>query len=173
MVRRRVTNSHGTNRLCIPPLNYHPCMRAPRTLAMMAVIVCSLLSGCSPPTIWRTELKSPDGAWLAIAHTEQNGGFGSASINTIVALKRIDGTINSGKPQNVIDFDCPGPAAHAYVMDQANAGGTIHLVITWLTPSHLQITYDGKANLIFQVARLANLDISVQDTSKTTTSDAH
>ena len=45
--------------------------------------------------------------------------------------------------------------------------------MTWLTPSHLQITYDGKANLIFQVARLANLDISVQDTSRTTTADAH
>ena len=139
---------------------------------MIAAILCILLSGCSPPTIWRTELKSPDGAWLAIAHTEQNGGFGAASINTIVALKRLDGTINSGKPQEIIDFDCPGPAAHAYVMDEANAGGTIHLAMAWLAPSHLQITYDGKADLIFQVARLANIDISVRDTSKAMTSDA-
>ena len=138
-----------------------------RYLVWAALALCLSVSGCRDvPTIWRAESQSPDGAWLAIAHTEQDGGFGSAMIMTSVDLKRIDGTVNSGKPTNILTFDCPGPAPHAYVLDDANAGGTIGLKMKWLTPSRLEVTYDGKADLIFQVARLAPVEISVRDFSK-------
>jgi hypothetical protein len=131
------------------------------------LVVCAFASGCrSVPTIWRAESRSPDGTWLATAHTEQDGGFGSASIMTSVDLKRVNGTVNSGKPTNVLSFDCPGPAGRAYILDNnANAGGTIDLKMKWLTRSHLEVTYDGKAQVVFQVVKFADAQISLRDTS--------
>lgn len=124
------------------------------------------MTGCrNVPTIWRTELKSPDGAWLAVAHTEQDGGFGAAYIETNVDLKSTNGTVNKGNPFNVLNFDCPGPAPHAYQLDSANAGGTINLHMQWLDPSHLEVTYDGKATINLQVAKFAGVNISLRDSS--------
>lgn len=136
----------------------------------MLIVLCVITSSCRRdiPTIWRSELKSPDGAWLAIAHTEQDGGFGSAYIGTFVDLESTDATVNNGKPFTILSFDCPGPAAHAYVLDPANAGGTIGLQMRWLDPSHLDVTYDGKANVILQVAKFSNVSISLRDLSKNT-----
>jgi hypothetical protein len=137
-------------------------------LRLLIVVAVGVLgSGCRDvPTIWKAEIPSPDGAWLASARTEQNGGFGSASIVTGVNLKRTDGTVNSGQPFKVLDFDCYGSAPRAYVLDPANAGGTINLTMKWLTPSHLEVTYDGRANIILQVVKFAGVDISLRDLSK-------
>jgi len=134
----------------------------------LLILLCLLASGCSRdvPTIWRYEIKSPDGAWMAIAHTEQDGGFGSAWIGTRVDLESTNGTVNRGKPFNILDFDCLGPAAHAYVFDNANAGGTIGLRMRWLTPSQLEVTYDGRAAINLQVARFAGINIFLRDTSQ-------
>jgi len=38
----------------------------------------------------------------------------------------------------------------------------------WLNPSHLEVTYDGKADLNLQVVKLAGTDISLRDLSKET-----
>jgi hypothetical protein len=65
----------------------------------------------------------------------------------------------------VLAFDCPGPAPRPYVLDNANAGGTIDLTMKWVTPSHLQVTYDGHADLYFQAVRYAGINVSVQDLS--------
>ena len=94
--------------------------------ALLGMTLAFSIIGChgrDVPTIWKAELKSPDGAWIAIAHTEQDGGFGSAYIGTDVDLKSTNGTVNKGKPFNVLDFDCPGPAGHAYVLDNAKCRG--------------------------------------------------
>jgi hypothetical protein len=130
--------------------------------------ICILIGGCKRdvPTIWREELQSPNGKWLAIAHTEQDGGFGSAYIGTSVDLESTDGTTNRGKPVNVLSFDCPGPAPHAYVLDSANAGGTIDLRMKWLDPSHLEVTYDGKATVDFQVVQVSGVSIALRDLSQ-------
>ena len=67
----------------------------------------------------------------------------------------------------ILNFSCYGPAPRPYVLDNAaNAGGTINLAMKWLTPSHLEVTYDGKAEIAFELARVADVDISVRDTSK-------
>ena len=134
----------------------------------LLVLLCLLATGCrrrDVPTIWRSEVRSPDGAWIAMAHTEQDGGFGSAWIGTYIDLKRTNGTVNRGEPFNVLAFDCPGPARHAYVLDDANAGGTIDLHMRWATPSNLEVTYDGKATVNLQVARFAGVSISLGDMS--------
>jgi hypothetical protein len=137
---------------------------------------CVFTVACSSvrdPTVWRSELPSPDGGWIAIAHTEQEGGFGSADIETGVDLKRSESTVNQGKPTNVLEISCNGPVAHAYTLDnKANAGGTIGLTMHWLTPKHLEISYNGSGEVNFQVVRLAGLDVSLRDLSKAATAPA-
>jgi hypothetical protein len=65
----------------------------------------------------------------------------------------------------VLAFDCHDPAPRPYVLDNANAGGTIDLTMKWVTPSHLQVTYGGRADLYFQAVKAFGVNISVQDLS--------
>jgi len=134
-----------------------------KAVLLIVIGVCVLGSGCRyDPTIWTTEIRSPGGLWIASARTLQNGGFGSAAIQTIVYVKRTD---DSKPPEAVLAFWCEGPAPRPYVLDNANAGGTIHLTMTWVTPTHLEVTYDGHADLYSQVAKVGDIDISVRDLS--------
>ena len=57
-----------------------------------------------PPTIWKSDLRSPGSKWTVMAYTVQNGGFGSASIDTVVQLKSMDRTTDSGKPHDILAF---------------------------------------------------------------------
>jgi len=60
-----------------------------------------------------------------------------------------------------------GPTPHPYVLDNnANAGGTINLKMKWLDSSHLEVTYDGHADLDFEVAGYGGVDISVRNVSR-------
>lgn len=119
--------------------------------------------GCAPPTVWKAEVRSPDGLWIASAQTIQNGGFASAHIDTMVFLKW---TRNSDSPQEVLGFSCLGPVPRPYVLDTAaNAGGTIDLTMKWLSSSHLEVTYDKHPDLYFQVIKIAGVDVSVRDLS--------
>jgi len=138
---------------------------------LLAIIGVCVLGACGQngPTIWKVEARFPDGLWTASARTIQNGGFGTASIDTVVYLKR---TKVSEPPMQVLGFSCKGPAPRPYRLDDANAGGTINLQMKWVTPSHLEVTYDGNAGLYFQVVKFAGIDISVRDLSSTTTSSS-
>jgi hypothetical protein len=123
---------------------------------------CVLEGGCRGhvPTVWRAELPSPDGHWIAIAETQQVGGPGTNSIVTSVMLKP---TIYSNPPMQVLAFDCQGPVPRPYVLDNvANAGGTINLKMSWLSTSHLEVTYSGHPDLYFQMARIWGIDVSVR-----------
>lgn len=145
--------------------------RKTRFKLISLILACSFVFvlGCRPTlddlTVWKAELRSPDGFWIASARTIQNGGFGSANIDTIVYLKQ---NIASQSPIEVLGFDCRGPVPRPYVLDNvANAGGTISLRMKWVTPSHLHVTYNGDAgNLGFQVVKFAGIDISVRDLSR-------
>jgi len=141
-------------------VNWKNCFKA---ISLIIVGVCSLSFGCQQaPTIWMTEVRSPDGLWTASARTMQNGGFGSARIDTIVYLKQSNA---SRPPAEVLAFSCLGPAPRPYVLDNANAGGTIDLTMKWVTPSHLAVTYDRHADLYFQVVKYGGISISIQDLS--------
>jgi len=134
-----------------------------KAISLIVVAVCVLGSGCQgDPTIWKAEVRSPDGLWIASADTMQTGGFGSAGIYTTVYLKR---SKDSGPPTEVLEFSCQGPAPRPYVLDNANTGGTIDLTMKWVTPSHLDVTYDKHPDLIFQVVKISGINISVQDLS--------
>jgi hypothetical protein len=135
-----------------------------RAMLLIILGLCVLAVACErAPTVWKAEARSPDGSWIASARTVQNGGFGSAHIDTIVYLKW---TKDSNPPQEVLGFACHGPVPRPYVLDNAaNAGGTIDLTMKWVTPSHLEVTYKGHPDLYFQVVRIAGIDISARDLS--------
>jgi hypothetical protein len=144
-------------------------------LTLISLIVsgiCASVFGCRPSfddlTVWKAEVRSPDGAWIADAYTIQNGGFGSAHIDTIVYLKQNGG---SQPPTDVLAFSYDGPVPRPYVLDNvANAGGTIDLTMKWVTPSHLHVTFDGHPDLYYQVVRAGGINISIQDLSNGSTS---
>ena len=145
-------------------MEYRNYARLRKTISLSIMGVCVLVAGChDAPTIWKAEARSPDGYWLASAETVQNGGFGTAGIDTSVYLKR---TNVSDPPMQVLGFSCNGPAPRPYVLDDANAGGTINLSMNWVTPSHLEVTYNGGANLYFQVVKYGDIDISVRESFK-------
>jgi hypothetical protein len=128
---------------------------------------CLFYSGCEgPATIWKEEVRSPDGAWTAIGLTEQQGGPGNAWCGTTVSLKR---TNVSESPMEIVGITCLGANGQAYTLDNtANAGGTIGLQMKWLDPSHLEVTYDKRlaGELYFQVVKTSGLDIAVRDISE-------
>jgi hypothetical protein len=134
--------------------------------------VCALLSGCeNAPTIWKAEARSPDGLWLASVRTIQHGGFGSAGIINSVYLERAN---SSQHPMEILEiFSDRMGAAHPYVLDNANAGGTIDLTMKWIAPSHLEVTYAGPAEVSVQVAKYDGIDISVRDVSPGKTTASH
>ncbi|MDE3169581.1 MAG: hypothetical protein KGL75_05515, partial [Acidobacteriota bacterium] len=56
--------------------------------------------GCSgEDTIWSTQLRSPDGRFVASAETVENSGFGTGLLVTDVYLK---GTNVSNSPENIL-----------------------------------------------------------------------
>jgi len=124
-----------------------------------------LVFGCAgaAPTVWHEELPSPDGKWIAIAETQQGGGFGTAAILTTISLK---GTKISNAPQVVLGFSCDGPVPRPYTLDNiANVGGTVDLKMQWVTPTHLDVTYRGHPDVYLQTVKLWGTDISLRNLS--------
>ncbi len=132
-------------------------------LLLIAILIPFIGCGHDPgPTVWRTELKSPDGLWLATARTDQWGGFGSAWVETVVSLKKLDGTVYRGKPFDVLSYPGGGPIRKAYVLSEANAGGGVKLRMRWLTTKQLEISYQGTIEPDLQVVKFGGVDITLQ-----------
>jgi hypothetical protein len=118
-------------------------------MLVLTVAVCSLLYGCSNvATTWSTEVRSPDGRWLAKALTAQQSGPGNALLQTTVFLKH---TTGPKEPIEVLLF--------------TQDAKSIDLRMKWLTPSHLEVTYKQPAVIDFQAIKCGGVDISVQDVS--------
>jgi hypothetical protein len=71
---------------------------------------------------------------------------------TIVSLKRAK---ISEAPTEILLF------AH----DQNAQFNTINLKMNWLSPSHLEVTFNNYPTIDFQAIKCAGIDISVQDLS--------
>jgi hypothetical protein len=129
-------------------------------IAILLIVGVCVLEGCRDvATIWSAEARSPDGNWLASANTEQHGGPGTAGVETIVYLKQ---TNVSRLPAAVLSF------FHDPSMP-SQSGKTINLTMKWATPTHLEVTYDGHADLGLQVVKYSGIDISVRNLSSGTT----
>jgi hypothetical protein len=123
-----------------------------KTGSLIVLWVCVVLGvGCQDvQTIWSAEARSPDGHWLAIANTIQHFGPGTAGIVTIVYLKW-----NSNPPREVLLFS----------PDERDTSHTINLAMKWVSPSHLDVTYNGHATLDVQTVKFGGIDISVRSLS--------
>lgn len=121
-----------------------------KTMTVMIALTCILLTGCKEdPTVWSSTSRSPDGSWLAVAHTVQHTGFGTDGVETIVEIKRTAALRSSSR---VLAFD--------------NDGASMALKMNWVTPSHLEVLFKGdQSTLYFQVVRTSGIEISVRDLS--------
>ncbi|MGA9884871.1 MAG: hypothetical protein WBQ34_14235 [Candidatus Acidiferrales bacterium] len=133
-----------------------------RTVAifLFTVIVGLGIPGCGgEATIWSTQLRSPDGRWLASAKTVENSGFGTGSLATYVYLKWTNG---SQAPENIL----------LLIHDPNSSSRTINLSMKWVTPSHLDVSYNGSARVDFQVVKYGDVDISLHDLSNIQTDNS-
>jgi len=132
-----------------------------RAVSLIILGLCMLGLGCREhQTICAAESRTPDGRWLASASTVQHSGPGNAGLYTSVYLKR---TNDSSPGEEVLGF------SH----DPTSQSSTIELTMTWITPSHLEVDYNGHASVYFQVVKYAGIDISVRDLSRLPTNDLH
>jgi hypothetical protein len=134
-------------------LGKNSCYLIRRVLYVTVFLLCVLVSGCSKDaaTIWSTESVSPNGLWVAEAHTDQYGGPGTAGIISTVSLKRVTGR------QDKIEV----------LQLSHNVTTSIDLKLNWLTSSHLEITYNQASSVDFQAIRAAGMDITVRNLSST------
>ena len=131
--------------------------------AITGVAALAMLLGCSDPTVWKKDVLAPGGAWVATARTRQWGGFGSAWVETTVSVKKLDGTVNDGKPFDVLSYPGGGAISKAYVLSDQNADTDLQL--TWSAPTHLQIYHRSDVNPDLEVVRFADIDISFRQGS--------
>jgi hypothetical protein len=144
-------------------------MKAGRLLdvaGIAALAHLALLASCYVnPTVWKQEVRSPDGAWIATARTDQEGGFGSAWVETTVSIRKVNRTVNHGKPFDVFSYPGGGSIPKSYVVSNENADPNLQIV--WLTPRHLQITHLSAVNFDLEVVRFADIDISYAENQRT------
>lgn len=130
------------------------------SISFVVFVVCVLACGCQDVrTVWSAEARSPDGNWLATADTVQHSGPGTAGAESSVYLKRIH---NSSAPLLILGF----------FHHEKNLSDAINLTMKWPSPSHLEVTYDGRAaSLEFQAIKCGGVEISVLDVSGELTRD--
>jgi hypothetical protein len=110
--------------------------------------------------VWKKEFRSPDGAWIATARTEQQGGFGSAWVETMVSIRKADGTVNRGKPFDIFSFPGGGRIPKTYVLSDENLDPDLQ--VRWVSPTLLHISHLSAVDPDLKVVRFANVDISFQ-----------
>lgn len=101
-------------------------------------------------TIWKAEVRSPDGQWLARAQTDQRSGFGTDGATTAVYLRPTNG---SRQPVEILSFS----------QNENAQTSLIGLKMKWVNDTHLIVSYNNYATLDFQAIKYAGIDISVQD----------
>ena len=131
------------------------------SLSAITALLVGCLAGCRyDPTVWKKDVRSPDGAWLAIARTKQWGGFGSAWVETTVSIQRVDKTVNQGEPFDVFSYPGGGTIPKTYVLSDENLDPDLR--ITWVSPTHLQIVHQSPINPDLEVIRFSNVDINIR-----------
>ncbi len=81
-------------------------------------------------------------------------------VQTTVSVTKLDGTVNHGKPFDVLSYPGGGRILKSYVLSDANAGSD--LKVAWLTPTRLQIAHLTPVEPDLEVIRFSNVDISFQ-----------
>lgn len=129
--------------------------RGPRNRSVFILTIVSpiilgtlLLSGCKAGPTWSTESRSPDGSMIATAEAFANGGFAAPGPTTTFVYLRA--TRGSQKPVLIFAFS-EGPP------------DSMEVKISWLTPRHLDVTYEGEHTVDFQAVKYDGVDISIRN----------
>lgn len=122
--------------------------RTLKVMLLLAAVVGVLVAGCKAKPTWTSEARSPDGEMIATARTFENGGFG-----TDYAATTVDLNFTKGKqsPMEILAFS-DGPAGR----------GGMNVGITWLSPTHLELTYKEQGPPDFQADRYYGVEITVR-----------
>jgi hypothetical protein len=122
-----------------------------RILTVVTVLACTLLGGCGDAsTIWSATSQSPDGNWLALAHTVQYTGPGANGVETTVEIKELKRNIFFRRSEAVLGF--------------MNDGASMGLKMNWITSSHLEVVFSDDTKVLYhQVVRTMGVEISVRD----------
>ena len=97
---------------------------------------------------------------MATAQTKQWGGFGTGWVETSVSIRKIDGTVNDGKPFDVFSYPGGGGIPKTYVLSDENLDPDLQMV--WLGPKHLQLAHRSAIDPDLEVIRFSDVDISFQ-----------
>jgi hypothetical protein len=124
-----------------------------KSTSLLLFGICILISGChNSERTWSAEAKSPDGKFIATARTIAPGGWGTGSApETTVDLNWTTGS--QGSAQILAFFDGP------------DEPGGMNVGMTWLTPSHLELTYKGHPTFDFQAVKCRGVDITLRNPS--------
>jgi hypothetical protein len=126
-------------------------LRCCGAISLIIIGVCVFVTGCTgSETIWSAEVRYPDGSMLASGCTIANSGFGTGYIWTAVYL---NGAKSSQPPIEILEL----------TDEVEKPSDEISVEMTWLTPTHLELTYKGHRTLYFQAIKWAGVDISVRD----------
>jgi hypothetical protein len=119
-------------------------------LTVAAVLACMLVGGCGGvDKVWSSTSPSPDGRWLAVAHTERYSGPGNNGVATIVEI------------QQKTFFD-----RSIMVLGFEDDGRSMELTMNWVTPHHLEVVFKDDPKVIyFQVVKTSGVEVSVRDLS--------
>ena len=121
-----------------------------RTLFALVFIACATTCcGSATETVWSANVPSPDGEWSARGATENTSGPGNNYTSISVHLKTRD---DAGPGQLVLLY-----AQNAIPWRE----NTPPLAMKWLSPTHLQITFDQVPTFDAQVNSYAGIEISV------------
>jgi hypothetical protein len=104
--------------------------------------------GCqsATQTIRKSESKSPDGGWLVLTHTENTDGPGINAQYTTIEMKQ---SFDGAKPVEILVFDEGSEEAK-------------DIKANWVSPSHLNITYRGNPEILFQAIKAFGMDVSLE-----------
>jgi hypothetical protein len=116
---------------------------------VVTALIGMALMGCGEdPTIWSATARSPDGNWLAIAHTIQHSGPGANGVETIVEIRKSTGFLKHS--QRVLAF--------------MNDGGSMGLKMDWVSPARLEVVFrDDPDVLYYEVTKTSGIEISVRN----------
>jgi hypothetical protein len=120
-----------------------------KSISLIVVGICVLISGCKASPTWSAESRSPDGKMIATAETFEQSGFGTGWVQTTVYLNWTTGS----QPKTLILAFSEGPAEP----------GGMNVGMKWLTPTHLELTYKGQRPLDLKAIKCDGVDIAVQD----------
>ena len=103
------------------------------------------------------DIRSPDGAWIATARTDQWGGFGTAWVETTVSIRKIDSTVIHGKPFDVLSYPGGGSIPKTYSLSTENADQNLH--IRWASDKQFEIAHRSPVEPDLIVIRFSDVDI--------------